>query len=103
MSKDTFIFNRLSTFQKANTFVFFDKRHPDKTLGYMLFIPPVKNVNPRTKIWSWSLGFKFGKFYFTSLIVRRVMSICSMIKIEEETVIWLHTFQKSSRNLRRIT
>jgi hypothetical protein len=32
-----------------------------------LFISPIKNVNPRTKIWSWSLGFKFGKFYFTSL------------------------------------
>jgi hypothetical protein len=67
MSKDTFIFNRLNTFQKANTLVFFDKRHLDKTVGYMLFIPPIKNVNPRTKIWSWSLGFKFGKFYFTSL------------------------------------
>jgi hypothetical protein len=68
MSKDTFIFKRFNAFQKANTLIFFDKRYPDKTLGYMLFIPPVKNVNPRTKIWSWSLGFKFGKFYFTSLI-----------------------------------
>ena len=66
-SKDTFIFQRFNAFQKANTLVFFDKRHPDKTLGYMLFIPPVKNVNPRIKIWSWILGFKFGKFYFTSL------------------------------------
>jgi hypothetical protein len=67
ISKDTFIFKRFNAFQKANTLVFFDKRHPDKTLGYMLFIPPVKNVNPRIKIWSWILSFKFGKFYFTSL------------------------------------
>ena len=67
ISKDTFIFNRLTAFQKENTFVFFDKRKPDQTLGYMLFIPPIKNINSKTKIWSWSLGFKFGKFYFTSL------------------------------------
>ena len=67
MSKDTFIFKKFTAFQKENTLVFFDKRYPDKTLGYMLFIPPIKNVNQETKIWSWDLGFKFGKFYFTSL------------------------------------
>ena len=67
LSKDTFIFNRLNKFQKENTLVFFDKRHPEKTIGYLLFIPAIKNINPETKIWSWSLGFKFGKFYFTSL------------------------------------
>jgi hypothetical protein len=66
-SKNTFIFNNLNSFQKVNTLLFFDKRHPEKTLGYMLFIPPIKNINSQTKIWSWSLGFKFGKFYFTSL------------------------------------
>ena len=44
ISKDTFIFNRLTAFQKENTVVFFDKRKPDKTLGYMLFIPPIKNI-----------------------------------------------------------
>jgi hypothetical protein len=33
----------------------------------MLFIPPIKNANSQIKIWSWNLGFKFGKFYFTSL------------------------------------
>ena len=67
LSKDTFIFNRLNKFQKENTLVFFDKRYPEKTIGYLLFIPAIKNINPQTKIWSWSLGFKFGKFYFTSL------------------------------------
>ena len=67
-SKDTFICNKFNSFQKENCLVFFDKRHPDKTLGYMMFIPPIKNVNSQIKIWSWSLGFKFGKFYFTSLL-----------------------------------
>ena len=67
MSKDTFIFKKFTTFQKENTLLFFDKRYPDKTLGYMLFIPPINNVNQEFKIWSWDLGFKFGKFYFTSL------------------------------------
>jgi hypothetical protein len=66
-SKDTFICNKFNSFQKENCLVFFDKRHPDKTLGYMLFIPPIKNANSQIKIWSWNLGFKFGKFYFTSL------------------------------------
>ena len=67
ISKDTFIFNRFNKFQKENSLVFFDKRHPEKTIGYLLFIPAIKNINPQTKLWSWSLGFKFGKFYFTSL------------------------------------
>ena len=67
ISKDTFIFNRFTTFQKENALVFFDRRNPDKTLGYILFIPPIKGVNDQTKIWSWKLGYMFGKFYFTSL------------------------------------
>ncbi len=67
-SKDTFIFNKFNSFQKENTLVFFDKRHPDKTLGYMLFIPLTKNITSQTSIWSWKLGFEFGKFYFTSLL-----------------------------------
>jgi hypothetical protein len=67
-SKDFFILNKFNSFQKENCLLFFDKRHPDKTLGYMLLIPSTKNVNSQIKIWSWSLGFKFGKFYFTSLL-----------------------------------
>jgi hypothetical protein len=67
-SKDLFILNKFNSFQKENCLLFFDKRHPDKTLGYMLFIPSTKNVNSQIKIWSWSLGFKFSKFYFTSLL-----------------------------------
>ena len=67
-SKDSFILNKFNSFQKENCLLFFDKRHPDKTLGYMLFIPPIKNANSQLKIWSWSLGFKFGEFYFTSFL-----------------------------------
>lgn len=65
---DSFISKNFNSFQKANTLVYFDKRHPGKILGYILFIPATKDVNSQTKIWSWSLGFKFGKFYFTSLL-----------------------------------
>ena len=67
-TNDTFIFHKFNSFQKENVLVFFDKRHPHKTLGYLLFIPPTKNITSQTKIWSWKLGFEFGKFYFTSLI-----------------------------------
>lgn len=67
LSKDSFIFHRLNEFQKKNTLVFFDKHFPDKTIGYMLFIPEIKNINASIRIWSWDLRFQFGKFYFTSL------------------------------------
>jgi hypothetical protein len=67
-SKDSFILNKFNSFQKENSLIIFDKRHPNKTLGYMLFIPSIKNVNSQIKLWSWSLGFKFGKFYFTSFL-----------------------------------
>lgn len=43
-SNDTFIFNKFNSFQKENTMVFFDKRNPDKTLGYILFFPSTKNI-----------------------------------------------------------
>jgi hypothetical protein len=66
LSNDKFIYNRLTSFQKNNTLVFFDKEEPTKTLGYMLFIPPIKNIESTTKIWSWTLLFKFGKFMFRS-------------------------------------
>ena len=50
LSADSIIYNRLTKFQKGNTFVFYDKRLPGKALGYILFIPPLKaklskNVN----------------------------------------------------------
>jgi hypothetical protein len=66
LSSDTFIYNRLTKFQKENTFVFFDKRNPQATLGYVLFVPPIKNMISEPRIWSWTLLFKFGKYMFKS-------------------------------------
>jgi hypothetical protein len=66
LSSDTFIYNRLTKFQKENTFVFFDKRNPQATLGYVLFVPPIQNMISEPRIWSWTLLFKFGKYMFKS-------------------------------------
>jgi hypothetical protein len=68
LSSDTFIYNRLTKFQKENTFVFFDKRKPQATLGYVLFVPPIKSIISEPRIWSWTLLFKFGKYVFQSAI-----------------------------------
>jgi hypothetical protein len=67
LSKDTFIYNRLTNFQKENTFTLCDKRFPPKTIGYVLFLPPLKNVMDKPRIWSWTLIFKFGKYMFKSV------------------------------------
>lgn len=66
LSSDTFIYNRITRFQKENTFVFYDKRNPKATLGYILFVPPIKNIISQPRIWSWTLLFKFGKYMFKS-------------------------------------
>jgi len=67
LSKDTFVYNRLTSFQKQNTFVLFDKRSPGKTISYILFLPPIKNKTDQPRIWSWTLLFKFGKLMFASV------------------------------------
>ena len=67
LRSDTSIYNRLTNFQKENTLIFFDKRSPEKILGYVLFMPPMKNLIASPKIWSWTLMFKFGKFVFRSI------------------------------------
>ena len=67
LSHDTSIYKRLTDFQKENTFVLCDKRFPDKTLGYVLVISPLKNSITNPRIWSWTLTFKFGKYVFKSV------------------------------------
>jgi hypothetical protein len=67
LSNDKFIYNRLTPFQKENTLIFFDKRNPHKTLGYILFIPDNLSSAGKPKIWSWTLMFKFGKYIFKSV------------------------------------
>lgn len=68
LSSEKFIYDHLTKFQKTNTFILFDKRKPDNILTYLLIIPPIKNRLTEPRIWSWTLGFKFGKFYFSSPI-----------------------------------
>jgi hypothetical protein len=67
LSHDTAIYKRLTDFQKENTFILYDKRFPDTTLSYILFISPLKNILDNSRIWSWSLMFKFGKYMFKSV------------------------------------
>jgi len=64
---DTSIYKRLTDFQKENTFILYDKRFPDTTLSYVLFISPLKNILDSTRIWSWTLMFKLGKYMFKSV------------------------------------
>jgi hypothetical protein len=66
LSPDKNIYNRFTSFQKNNSLVFYDKRTPDKMLGYILFLPVIKGISTITKIWSWTLGFKLGQYYFIS-------------------------------------
>ena len=66
LSSDTLIYNRMTFFQKANTYVLYDKREIDKPLLYMLFFPSIKGYTKEPRIWSWKLGYQFGKFVFTS-------------------------------------
>ena len=66
-SHDTSVYKRLSVYQQENTFVLYDNRSPHTILSYVLFIPPVKNMLTSTRIWSWTLQFKFGKYLFKSV------------------------------------
>jgi hypothetical protein len=67
LSHDTSTYKRLTDFQKENTFILYDKRFPDTALSYILFISPLKNILDNTRIWSWTLMFKFGKYVFKSV------------------------------------
>ena len=64
---DKSVYNDLSSFQKENTLVFFDKRSPKKIIGYILFMPPVAKVISEPRIWSWTLTFQYGKYMFRSV------------------------------------
>lgn len=64
---DKSVYNDLSSFQKENTLVFFDKRSPKKIIGYMLFMPRVAKVISEPRIWSWTLLYQYGKYMFKSV------------------------------------
>ncbi len=67
LSHDTYVYKKLTDFQKENTFILYDKRFPDTTICYVLFFPPVKRIIDKSRIWSWTLEFKFEKYLFRSV------------------------------------
>lgn len=67
LSNDKSIYNNLSSFQKENTFIFFDKRYPKKTLGYILFVPALNKIVSTPRIWSWTLTYQYGRYMFKSV------------------------------------
>lgn len=66
LSSDKCMYEKLIPFQQQNTLVYFDDRYPEKILGYMLFIPKLKDVISAPRIWSWTLQFEAGHWAFRS-------------------------------------
>ena len=66
LSSDKCIYEKLTPFQRENTFVYFDDRYPEKPLGYMLFVPKFKKTITASRIWSWTLQFESGYWAFKS-------------------------------------
>lgn len=64
------VYDKLSGFQKENTFILFNKNSPGILLGYILFVPAntIKSKTPR--ILSWKLTYCFGHYYFTDIFRR---------------------------------
>lgn len=66
LSRDKCIYEKLTPFQQANTFVYFDDRQPDTPIGYMLFLPKYNKSITAPRIWSWTLQFELGHWAFKS-------------------------------------
>lgn len=64
------VYDKLSDFQKENTFILFNKNSPEIPLGFILFVPAntIKSTTPR--ILSWKLTYCFGHYYFTDIFRR---------------------------------
>lgn len=67
LSTDKSVYDKLTSFQKKNTFIYFNRHTSKKVFGYILFIPPLKGHVSETRIWSWTLMFEFGKYTFRSV------------------------------------
>ena len=66
---DKYVYDRLTKFQKENTFVLVDNRKPEKILYYLLIIPTsaLKSIESTPKFLSWELIYVNGNFYFQDL------------------------------------
>lgn len=63
---DKCIYQKLSAYQKKNTFVYFDDRKPDQILGYLLFVPKIAGKLSVSRIMSSTLLFDSGVWAFKS-------------------------------------
>lgn len=66
LTSDSCIYKRMTKFQKANTYVLYDNKNMDLPLFYILFFPPIKGYLTEPRIWSWKLGYLYGKIIFTA-------------------------------------
>lgn len=65
-SSDKCMYEKLTPFQRENTFVYYDNRNSNIPLGYMLFVPKFKKSITESRIWSWTLIFNNGLWAFRS-------------------------------------
>jgi hypothetical protein len=63
---DKCIYTKLSPYQQANTFIYFDDRKPDQVLGYLLFVPKIPGKLSASRIMSSTLLFDSGVWAFKS-------------------------------------
>lgn len=68
LSFDQCMYEKFTTFQRENTFVYFDDRKPTVPLGYILFVPKFNEKIYEPRIWSWTLQFNMGIWAFESLM-----------------------------------
>ena len=66
LSTDKCLYEKLSPYQKENTFIYFDDREPDHILGYLLFIPKIPGKIYASRIMSLTLLFDSGVWTFKS-------------------------------------
>jgi hypothetical protein len=69
----SYVYQRLSEFQKQNAFAVIDNNYPDKILSYLLFIPGERIKSKTPRILSWTLGYALGVYYFEDVLGKKGM------------------------------
>ena len=73
LCKDKYIYDRLTPFQKKNTFAVIDSKFPDKVFAYLLFVPTNFAKADTPRIMSWTLGYTLGVYYFEDMLGKKGM------------------------------